>query len=264
MLRSANDLRGYQIVATDGEIGSVDDFYFDDEAWTVRYLVVDTGKWLPDRRVLVSPIAINPADSVARTLPVSLTRTQVKSSPGIEKDLPVSQQQEIEFSRYYGYPYYWSGAALWGPAPYPAGALAATPGFTGPPADVEPAHGDRHLRSCREVTGYHLRATDGELGHVEDLLLDDLDWAIRYIVVDTRNWWFGQKVVIVPEWMNSIDWAQREVRVDVTRDEVKSAPPYDEVTHVNRQWETDYYAHHKQPPYWISDVQARRIKARQP
>jgi uncharacterized protein YrrD len=260
MLRNVKDVNGYAVVATDGELGSVQDFYFDDEAWAMRYVIVDTGKWLPGPQVLISPISIGQPDWVARQLAVALTRDQVRNSPPIDTRQPVSRQQEQQHLRYYGYPYYWIGPSLWGPVALPTPALPSESAAVPPSSEADSAAS--HLRSCGEVAGYHLQATDGTLGHVEDFLFDDLDWAIRWLVVDTSDWWFGHKVLIAPEWVEGIDWAERRVRVDVTREAVEHAPRYDAVGHVNRQWEADYYAHHQRPPYWLSAGRARALKAR--
>jgi hypothetical protein len=265
MLRSATDVKGYTVAATDGDLGAVHDLYFDDEVWVVRYIIVDTGKWLPGRLVLISPISVNQPDWVERRLNVALTREQVKNSPPVETRRPVSRQQELHYLSYYGYPGYWGAPGLWGPAAFPTALMPAQP----PPprhrqvdeSDATSAE-ESHLRSCREITGYRLQATDGELGKIDDVLFDDLDWAIRYVVVDTNTWWFGKQVLIAPEWVDEIDWSERSLRVDVSRESVKRAPEYDAVGHVNRQWEADYYAHHKRVPYWISPERARQIKAR--
>lgn len=262
MLRSVNDMISYNIAATDGELGSVHDVLFDDEKWAVRYVVVDTGKWLPGRLVLISPYSVSRPDWVSRLLNVSITRQQVQDSPSIDTDGPVSRRMELQYLRHYGLPPYWGAAGLWGAAALPSGMIPAPVPQTDVESDEVPGDDETRLRSCREVTGYALQATDGELGHVEDFLFDDLDWAVRYIVVDTRNWWFGKKVVIPPEWVDSIDWSERALRVDVSRDAVKNAPAYDATEHINRQWEADYYTHHQRPPYWTSAEQARKIKAR--
>jgi hypothetical protein len=258
-------MKGYTVAASDGDLGSVHDLFFDDEAWVARYVIVDTGKWLPGRLVLISPISVNQPDWIERQLNVGLTRAQVKNSPPIETHRPVSRQQELRYLRYYGYPGYWGAPGLWGPAAFPTALIPAerTPAFDEQTAEREQiGNEESHLRSCREVTGYRLQATDGELGKIDDFLFDDLDWAIRYIVVDTNAWWFGGQVLIAPEWVDEIDWSTRSLRVDVSRKSVKRAPGYDVVAHVNRQWEADYYAHHKRPPYWISPERARQIKAR--
>jgi hypothetical protein len=182
MLRKLTDLQGYAIRATDDFIGTVSDFYFDDDDWGVRYLIVDTGKWLSGRKVLISPLAIGPPDWTTR----GLTKAQVERSPDIDTRKPVSRQHEAEYFRYYGYPYYWSGAGLWGMGGYP-GSLTTQGRIT---EDVKahathatPAPDDCHLRSSKAVIGYHIKATDGDIGHLEDLLVDDYTWAIRYLIV---------------------------------------------------------------------------------
>ena len=168
-----------------------------DEDWGVRYLVVDTGKWLSGRKVLISPLAIGPPDWMTRVLPVSLTKAQVEGSPDIDTRKPVSRQHEAEYFQYYGYPHYWGGAGLWGMGAYP-GSLT-TQGrikedLKAHATHAMPAPGDCHLRSSNAVIGYHIKATDGDIGHLEDLLVDDYTWAIRYVIVHTSNWWGGQRV----------------------------------------------------------------------
>ena len=174
MLRNIKDLRGYVIRAIDGTIGKVDDFYFDDEDWGIRYLVVDTGSWLSGRKVLISPVTVGHAGWMARRLPVALTRAQVEHSPDIDTRKPVSRQHEAQYLGYYGYPNYWGGAGLWGMGAYP-GSLTAQGRVEQDLRD----HGnlatpdDCHLRSSNAVVGHHIRATDGDIGHLEDLLVDD-------------------------------------------------------------------------------------------
>ena len=254
MLRSVQNLQRYQIVATDGAIGHVDQFFFDDERWTVRYLVAGTGKRLPGRRVLISPFSIRHVDWTAGEVSLSITRGMVKSSPDVDTHKPVSRQQEADYLRYYGYPFYWAGAGLWGPGAYPAGLAAESAADAQALAKAEQeeasARGDSHLRSSKEVVGYHLQAADGELGHVEDFLVEDDSWTIRYIVVDTSNWSFGKHILVPPDWIRKVSWPQKKVHVDLTRETVKGAPEYDAAIHLDRQWEADYYAHHRRPPYW--------------
>src|SRR5689334_4092581 len=114
MIRGADGLKGFTIGATDGEVGGVNDLYFDDERWVIRYLVVDTGNWLPGRKVLISPHAVRTTQWELRRVDVALTRQQVKGSPDIDTDKPVSRQHEAAFFSYYGYPAYWDGTSLWG------------------------------------------------------------------------------------------------------------------------------------------------------
>jgi hypothetical protein len=257
-LRSMNELRGYAIHAIDSEIGAVDQFLFDDEQWTIRYLVVTTGGWLTGRLVLISPIALGTVDWKARTLDIALTSEQIEHSPDITTDQPVSRQKEEEYFRYYGYPPYWVGPGLWGPGLYPGQLASVTAG--GPTVNelaterqferdaAEP--GDPHLRSTQEVTGYAIQARDGAIGHVEDFLLDDDTWAIRYMVVDTRNWWPGKQVLVAPQWITEVSWTQSAVTVDLSRDSIKRSPEYDPATMINRDYETRLYRHYSRPGYW--------------
>jgi hypothetical protein len=254
MLHRVKDLQGCDILATDGGIGSVETLYFDDARWTIRYLVVDTGKWLPGKLVLVSPIAIRQPNWTNRTLAVALTRDQVRNSPDIDTHKPVSRQQEVAYARYYRYPYYWSGPGLWGawpsPALIPPHEMAELDRYAEAEQERAKAQGDDHLRSTKEVIGYRLHASDGELGHVDDFLIDDDTWAIRYLVIDTSNWWSGKRVLVSPEMIQEISWSGHHVSVDLTRDRVKAGPEFDAAAHVDRQWEVDYYRHYNRAPYW--------------
>jgi len=245
MLRSANHLKGTSIAATDGEIGSVQDLYFDDSTWTVRYLVVDTGTWLPGRQVIISPRSLR-AMTTDDKIPVALTKAQVENSPSIDADRPVDRQYEVEYAHYYGYPYYWTGPYRWGATPYPGeGPLTETGA-----ASAMPPIGDPSLRSARNVMGYYIEATDGDIGHVEDFLVDDVEWAIRYMIVDTRNWWPGKKVVISPEWIKRVSWPDSRVYVDLTKDAIKSGPEYDPNHPMEREYEGQLFTHHHRRAYW--------------
>lgn len=265
MLRSTKDLEGYAIGATDGVIGHVKDLYFDDEAWTVRYLVVDAGSWLSSRRVLISPFAVGKPSTSEKVLPVSLTREKVKNSPDIDTDKPISRQHEIDYLGYYGYPMYWGGAGYWGAGVYPGAMLSGygvRPGSTsGPidataaPAEMQPAgHADSHLRSCDTVSRYYLHASDGDIGHVQGMLIDDETWAIRYLVVNTSNWWLGHKVLIAPQWIESVSWLEATVSVDLTRQAIKDSPHYAHTEPLDRQQESGLFEHYGRRGYWADDL----------
>lgn len=244
MLRSTKGIIGYRIEAADASFGKVADFTFDDETWTIRYLVVDTGKWLPGRLVLISPAEIGEADWMGEILPVSLTKKQVEDSPGIRSDLPVSRQQEAELAKYYHWVPYWEPTSL-----SVGGAAAPVPAAAAPAAEQK-SQGDPHLRSVKEVTGYHIEAADGEVGHVEDFITETDDWVIRYMVVDTRNWLPGRKVLVPPVWIEEVDWAAKRVRVDMTTDQVKGSPEFDPAAPVNREYEIRLYDYYGRPKYW--------------
>lgn len=261
MLRSIKNLRGVTIHATDGDFGSVDDFLFDDENWTIRYLVVDTGKWLAGRKVLISPASLHRAQKAdgVRTM---LTKEQIKNSPDIYQHQPVSRRHEAEYLNYYGYPYYWHGPSLWGTtvvpfyptAPrtmgYPDRVSGSAGSAVAPQIDSRHETEDVHLRSAAEVTGYYIAATDGDIGHVEDFLVDDENWTIRYLIVDTVNWWPGKKVVLSPEWITGVSWPNSQVSVSLSRERIKNAPEYDPRTMVSRAYEDRLYEHYSLPKYW--------------
>ena len=234
MLRSAAEMFGYHVYASDGEIGQVCNFFFDDRLWVVRYLVVETGSWLKSRRVLVSTTALGQPDWSRWVFPVGLSREQIQNSPDIDADMPVSRQQELAMSFYYGWPSYWS--------------LSGVPAT----APVETA-GDPTLRSMREVRGYRIQAGDGEIGHVEDFILDDQSWALRYIVVETRNWLPGKKVLVNPDWIGQVSWSAGEVAVNLQREAIASAPEYGPSPWVDRLYEIQLYRHYGRPGYWEKD-----------
>lgn len=239
MLRSLKSLRGYRIAARDGEIGEIHDFFFDEKLWTVRYLVVDTGHWLPGRRVMLSPHVIGQPEPDASKVPVDMTREQVESSPDIDTDKPVSRQREIELYQHYGWSPYWSGAGL---EAVPMGPVAAPPpvAVPEPTGDAEEEQkGDPNLRSTEEVAGYHIQASDGSIGHVEDFIIDDVTWDVRYLVVNTRNWLPGRKVLISPQWaVAPISWDESTVKVTLTKEQIKKSPEFDPAAPVNREYET--------------------------
>lgn len=233
MLHDTALLRHLTLQASDGAIGSVDDVYFSDDRWTIRYLVVDTGGWLTGRKVLVSPRAVRALHSEDRVLELALTREQVRQSPDFDSHKPVSRQYEVEHARYYGYPFYWTGPYLWGASEYPSvvGTPVAAMDETTPAVRArmarERAKADPHLRSAGEVSGYAIEADDGDIGHVETFLFDDASWSIRALVVDTRNWWPGRQVVIPPQWIADIDWPGARVRVNATRERIRQGAEYE-------------------------------------
>jgi hypothetical protein len=247
MMRSTKEVMGYTLQAVDGDIGRCRDFLFDDVQWTIRYMVADTGKWIPDKKVLISPISLAEPDWGSKRFPVHLTKDQIEGAPSIEEDQPVSLQHEVTVMRHYGYPYYWVGDGLWGMETTPAALRElAAERITVPP---EPK-GDPHLRSVEEVTGYHVQATDGDIGHVEEFVLDEETWALRYMVVDTRNWLPGKKVLVSPAWVSGFDWPEGRAVVDLTREQIKNSPEYDPNTPINREYEARLYDFYGWPAYW--------------
>jgi hypothetical protein len=247
MLRSMKDIQGYVLGAQDGEIGRCSDFLFDDRKWTVRYIVADTHKWLPDRKVLISPISIGDADGTTRTLNIGLTRDQIRDAPPLDADAPVSRQYEIAFNKYYDWAHDWGGASVWGGQAYPR-LLHREEADRRVPEDTGD---DPNLRSIKEVVGYHIQATDGDIGHTEDFIVDQDSWMIRYMVIDTRNWLpASRNVLVAPNWVNRVDWKRSKVLVDLTRSQVKNSPEFDPSLPVNRSYEATLYDFYGRPYYW--------------
>jgi uncharacterized protein YrrD len=259
MLRTVKSLDGYAIRATDDELGDVQEVYFDDEKWAIRYLVVKTGSWLSRRTVLISPWSITGVNDDDRVIAVSLTRDQVSNSPDIDTHQPVSRQLEGEYSRYYGYSNYWTGPYLWGVGGYPSYPMPDA-GTVPPMGDELPdevaaraadAPDDVHLRSSDKVSGYHIEGTDESIGHAEDFLFDDKTWAIHYLLVDTRNWWpGGKKVLVATRWIDRIDWTDSAIHVGLTQEQIKNSPEYDESQPLDRSYETKLHHHYQRRGYW--------------
>jgi hypothetical protein len=210
MLRSVKELQGYTIRAIDGDMGKAHEFYFDDQSWLVRYLVIDTGNWLLGRRVLISPHALGQPDWGAQVFPVELSKEQVENSPHAGTDKPVSRQMEEELHAYYGWIRYWRARTA------PMSGFLATATLPAAKEWAEQASSrrqqdDPHLRSTREVIGYQIQANDGEIGHVDDLIVDDEHWTLHYMVVDTQNWLPGRKVLVAPAWVEKMNWIEKRV-----------------------------------------------------
>lgn len=252
MLRSLKEIQGYKIQAVDGEIGKVDEFYFDDQTWTVRYMVVDTGPWILGRKVLISPIALLEPEWASRKIAVTLTREEVKESPDIKIDQPVSLQDEIVLRKYYEWPNYWiNPSSMPTPAMLPSYYPPEAPMMEERAVVIHGQGGDPHLRRTREVTGYHIDARDGGIGHVADFIVDDQAWVIRYIVVDTHNWLPGREVLLSPTWIETIREDKSSVAIDLKKKTIENSPEYDPESPVNRDYEEVLYDYYGRPRYWI-------------
>ncbi|HLP14907.1 MAG TPA: PRC-barrel domain-containing protein [Bacteroidota bacterium] len=247
MLHTIDKVSGYKLAATDGEIGKVQDFYFDDTHWTIRYLVADTGNWLTGRRVLLSPYALVDVNEEEETIGVDLTKQQIEESPSLEEGQPLSRKYEESYYGYYGWPMYWTGVYPWGSSPM----LVRDPAQWKDPAHPSKESWDPNLRSTDEITGYDIQASDGEIGHVEDFVIDDTTWTIRYMIVDTKNWLPGKKVLISPQWINKVSWDESKVYVNMPRATVENAPEYDEDTLITRDYEEELYQHYDMDGYWV-------------
>ena len=229
MLRSVKKLFEDKLGASDGEIGHVNDFYFDDQNWAVRYLVADTGSWMPGRLVLISPHAFGNLYQGGKVLLVNLTRQQIENSPSIESHKPVSRQYEEEYHRYYGWPFYWQGDQWWGMSALPIASLPSgrSSGERPTAKSRKKESGDPHLRSTKVIIGYQIQAADEVIGHVVDFVMDDKDWTIQQVVVDTGHWLSGKRVMISPSQINRISWDESKVYVGLTKEAILGSPVFD-------------------------------------
>ena len=249
MLRSLKDLERYQLSATDGDIGTVEDFLMDDRRWVVRYLVARTGTFFDERNVLLSPISFRRADAATQRFHLALTKEKIKHSPCVDAHQPVSRQYEREFYRYYGYPAYWGSAELWASGSSPA---ELSRGSWEPSKKAhDPA--DAHLRSAKQLCGYHVQGSDAEVGHVADFIVDDDTWAIRYLVLETSNWLFGKKILVAPHWATSVSWDERKLHLSLSREQIGNSPAWEPEAPVNREYELRLYDYYGRPVYWSSD-----------
>ncbi len=267
MLRLATDLRSYRVNAIDGEIGHVKDAYFDDDAWVVRYLVMDPEKWSARRGLLISPVSVGRVDSLEEILYLTISKALVQSSPDIDTDRPVSRHDEVQLLGHYGYPPYWDGMGIWGDGMYPD---AMAPGYSvdeGKRAQREgeleahrrdrktgPSDAFPQLRNLNDVVGYDIHAVDGDIGNVSDFLVDDKAWVIRHLVIETSKWWGGRTALVSPRWISNVHWSDRAVCVDLSRAAINSAPPYDSAFEWRSDHERELFRHFHRTGYWAGST----------
>lgn len=253
MLNKAKILSGYTLRSLDGDIGKVEEFYFDDHHWTIRYLIVNTGNWVTGRQVLISPYALIDVNKEEQYITIDLTKKQIEDSPTLDHDKPVSRQFEESYSKYYGMPMYWSGPYIWGNYP----TIVRDPKMWGEDTQEEKAW-NPHLRSTSDVSNYKIQASDGEIGHVEDFVIDDDTWAIRYLVIDTKNWLPGKKVLISPQWIERVSWDLSTVFVNLSCNAIMQSPEYSTEALLNRDYETEMYKHYHRQGYWRDEIVTKK------
>ena len=263
MLFAVSGLIDCPVDASDGEVGTVKDFLFDDKTWNIRWMAVQAGDWLPGRRrVFIHPSAIAPLEippkpslpmmSSPETLRVTvkLARAQIEAGPHAHEDDPVTKDMEGLLYDYYGWDPYWGASYFGGSAMANAQSeIAAAAARRNADAQIPPLDGGDHLHSVTQFKGYTVHALDGDIGHVENLLADDVNWDIRYLVIATRNWWPGKVVQLSPYAVKDIDWFSEHVNMNVTRDQVKSAPAWDPLALVNEVTEEELHRHFGWPGY---------------
>jgi hypothetical protein len=256
MLRIADSLRKYVLTAVDGEIGQFDDFFFDDMHWTIRYIVADTGEWIRESLVLISPYSIRSLQEDSKLIETNMTVEQIEKAPKIDSGEQMSRQFEVAYNMYYGWPHYWAEPGVWGASAIP---MPMTPRI-GESPEASEAGWNADLHSGREAEGFHIIASDGEVGHVAGFILDDIDWTIRYFVIDTKNWWPGKHVLLAPHWAGRVDWGEQQVHVDISRDVIREAPPFDPHSFVTRDYEAQLCTYYHKDAYWTGTDCATKPK----
>jgi len=249
MLCKAKTLNGYTLESLDGEIGKVKEFFFDDQHWTIRYLVAETGNWLLNRQVLISPYALIAVINEEQRIKIGLSKKQIEDSPSLDSDKPVSRQFEDAYYGFYGWPLYWGGPNMWGAYPFIMRDPAQWKEFSHAEKTWDP-----YLRSTHDVTGHYVQASDCEIGHVEDFIIDDETWAIRYLIIDTRNWWPGKKVLVSTQWIDRVSWIESKVFVNLSSETIKQSPEYTEELQLTREYEISVYRHYNRQGYWIDET----------
>ncbi len=244
MLRSLSEIIGYLVYSGQSRIGKCKDVIFDDQKWTTRYIDVDTGTWLPGRRVLLSPLSLQEPNHVNQIIKTSLMAKEIEEAPNLEDDAPVSKYWEDKYYSHFGWPPYYKGGALWGPTNTPRDLLIQLK------EENSPEDNQRFLRSIREVNGYKLSCKEDEFGQVSDFIVDSQNWAIRYIVVETHRWIPGEKVLISPDWVENIDWPNRQMDFNLTKREIVNSPKFNSREPINKVYELQLYDYYGRPKYW--------------
>jgi uncharacterized protein YrrD len=249
-MRNLKDLEGYTVQASDGEVGSVHDFYFDDDQWTVRYLIVLTSEEFGKGKVLLSPLVVDKIYDDEKSVKLTVSKEDVKNSPDIDAAKPISRKLEIEIHDYYQWPYYWQSGGVSGIGP---GVVSAYPAA----ADRDQgSSADRlnhpTLRSISEVLGYNIQARDGEIGFLEDFVVEDEAWRMLYLIVNTGSWLSDRKVLVSPQWIDRISWPNSTVEVDLNKETVRHSPELNPSAPINREYETKLYDHYGRNKYWES------------
>ena len=252
MLYKAETLTGYQLDSLDGELGRVEEFYFDDKHLVIRYLVADAGMSFTGRHVLLSPYALGAVSTTKHHITVDLSKKQIEGSPALDRQAPISRQYEEAYYGYYGWPMYWGGPYIWGSYPHIARDRREWKNRA-----ISAKNWDPHLRSTSDVARYDIEATDGAIGHVEDFVIDDETWAIRYLIVDTRNWWPGKRVLIAPQWIERVSWSESKVFLHLSREAIKQSPEFTDESALTRDYEEALHRHYNRRGYWNDEAAAR-------
>lgn len=257
MLRKFSNLKGLKVEGKDDELGKIKDFYFDQDYFILRYLVVDTGSWLKSRKTLISTAALENIDYQTKKLRVNLNTEALKDAPSLKKNKPVSQIKEQNLAEYFNWPMYWVPPYSNSPGVSTdnvmRGKIPSFNNLTEEEKEIKSREQESNLRSFDEIKGYHIKAKDKEFGNLEDLFVDEENWLIRYLLIDTCNFLPCKNVLLSPEWIKNINWREKNISIDKTKEQIKNAPEYkEEKTEylVHRDYEKDLYDHYNEEKYW--------------
>ncbi|MGH4121234.1 PRC-barrel domain-containing protein [Clostridium sp.] len=254
MLNKAKTLKNYKLNSLDGEIGKAKEFYFDDQNWSIRYLMADTGNWLTGRRVLISPNSIVSICKEEEYISINLTKSKIENSPTLDSHKPVSRQFQEKLNGYFDLPMHCVGQQMVGVCPPDVGAYPLIETKNNKEKVIESTMSDNewdpHLRSTHKVSGYDIQAMDGKIGHVDDFIIDEETWEIRYLIIDTQNWLPGKKIVLSTQWISCLSWDESKVFVNFLCKDIKQSPEYTEESILNRDYEIRLYEHYNRKGYW--------------
>ncbi len=218
MLRSLKNIGEFGLQAKDGEIGAVQEFYFDDRQWMIRYMVFKA-HLLSGMRVLVTPKVLEKPNWEHKLVKANLTKAQIERSPEVDIHKPASRQDEEKLVKYYGWESYWSDS-------------------------------DSHLQSSKDLMGYEVQGKGGAIGKIVDFIFDDNDWRLRYMIVDTGDWLPSRQVPLSIDWINLVVTDKHVVNVGIAKSDVAQAPVYDSRVIPTREFESKLYRYYQKPEYW--------------
>ncbi|PSL50806.1 PRC-barrel domain protein [Salsuginibacillus halophilus] len=256
MLFEAKKLRNFGVITSDGELGKIDDVYMDEDQWVIRYLVVNRKPLLPGGKVLVSPIAVERMDINGQTIHLNVTKEELEEAPGKEEAEPITRKKELELHHHFGYGYYWPAQGMWGSFPYPHQLRVEAPHHQRP--QELPNEEEIKVRSLKEMTGdwsgYDVEGSDGDIGTIDDVIVEDDTWNIRYISVDTGRLFSTGHAVLSSSWILHTEDEEKKVRVKMARHEVQAAPEYVPGQPLDREFEERLFDHYDQEKYWEAEA----------
>lgn len=222
-------LKKYSIYATDGEMGKVHDLYFDDERWGLRYAVVDSRKWLPGRRVLLSPATFDSINDEEGFVKANEDKETIRNSPKVPEGQPITKEVEKSLTGYYGWSRYWTDSLVGGIQPRPYNDLRNEALAKDQMQQELNLNNDKDhdLRSAGETMDYKVHADNGKLGHAADLVFDDHYWKMRYLVVQGEGLPNEDQYYLIDlQDVESVDWFDGDIYVKGSLESIKNKKSY--------------------------------------